>query len=166
MRLFYILVASFFLVHLKKLKKKMEKNKLFNWLKIAFQQPIDNNLECFYYDKKLNVFFSITLLETLLIDEKFKINYTISPYFTDQELEKIRKWIKKIKHKDESIILIPSYGIFQEEGELIDTINSFLFKNAILLSNSTFFEVLQREAIQRKQLISKSEAKKSWWKFW
>ena len=144
----------------------MEENNLFNWLKIAFQQPIDNNLECFYYDKKLNVFFSITLLEKLLIDEKFKINYSISPYFTDQELEKIRNWIKKIKHNDESIILIPSYGIFQEDGELIDKINSFLFKNAIRLSNSTFFEVLQREAIQRKQLISKSVAKKSWWKFW
>ena len=40
------------------------------------------------------------------------------------------------------------------------------FKNAIRLSNSTFFEVFQRESIQRKQLISKSEAKKSWWKFW
>jgi hypothetical protein len=144
----------------------MEENKLFNWLKIAFQQPIDNNLECFYYDKKLNVFFSITLLERLLIDEKFKINYSTSPYFTDQELEKIRNWIKKIKHKNESIILIPSYGIFQEEEELNDAVNSFLFKNAIRLSNSTLFEVFQREAIQRKKLIFKSEAKKSWWKFW
>jgi hypothetical protein len=144
----------------------MEENKLFNWLKIAFQQPIDNNLECFYFDKKLNVFFSITLLETILIDEKFKINYTISHYYTIQELQKIRNWIKKIKHKDESIILIPSYGIFQEEGELIDSINSFLFKNAIRLSNSTFFEVFQKEAVQRKQLFFKSKAKKSWWKFW
>ena len=144
----------------------MEENKLFNWLKIAFQQPIDNNLECFYYDKKLNVFFSITLLETILIDEKFKINYYISTYYTIEELEKIRKWIKKIKNKNESIILIPSYGIFQEEGELIDKINSFLFKNAIRLSNSTLFEVFQREEIQRKQLISQSKAKKSWWKFW
>ena len=144
----------------------MEENKLFNWLKIAFQQPIDNNLECFYYDKKLNVFFSITLLETILINEKFKINYTISPYYTIQELEKIRKWIKKIKHKDESIILIPSYGIFQEEGELIDTINSFLFKNAIRLSNSTLFEVFQKEMVQKEQVISQSKVKKSWWKFW
>ncbi len=144
----------------------MEENKLFNWLKIAFQQPIDNNLECFYYDKKLNLFFSITLLEKLLIDEKFKINYSISSYYTDQELEKIRMWIKKIKHKDESIILIPSYGIFKEEGDLIDVINSFLFKNAIRLSNSIFFEVFQKEAVQRKQIIFKSKAKKSWWKFW
>ena len=144
----------------------MEENKLFNWLKIAFQQPIDNNLECFYYDKKLNVFFLITLLETVLIDEKFKINYTISPYYTIQELEKIRNWIKKIKHKDESIILIPSYGIFQEEGELIDTINSFLFKNAIRLSNSTLFEVFQKEMVQKEQVISQSKVKKSWWKFW
>jgi len=144
----------------------MEYNNLFDWLKIAFQQPIDNNLECFYFDKKLNVIFSITLLEKLLIDEKFKINYTISPYFTDQELEKIRTWIKKIKHKDESIILIPSYGIFKEEGELIDTINIFLFKNAIRLSNSTFFEVFQTEMVQKEQLISQSKVKKSWWKFW
>ena len=144
----------------------MGENKLFNWLKIAFQQPIDNNLECFYFDKKLNVCFSITLLETLLIDEKFKINYTISPYYTIQELEKIRNWIKKIKHKDESIILIPSYGIFQEEGELIDTINSFLFKNAIRLSNSTLFEVFQKEMVQKEQVISQSKVKKSWWKFW
>jgi hypothetical protein len=144
----------------------MEENKLFNWLKIAFQQPIDNNLECFYFDKKLNAFFSITLLETILIDEKFKINYTISPYYTIKELKKIRNWIKKIKHKDESIILIPSYGIFQEEGELIDTINSFLFKNAIRLSNSIFFEVFQKEMVQKEQLISQSKVKKSWWKFW
>jgi hypothetical protein len=144
----------------------MEENKLFIWLKIAFQQPIDNNLECFYFDKKLNAFFSITLLETILIDEKFKINYTISPYYTIKELKKIRNWIKKIKHKDESIILIPSYGIFQEEGELIDTINSFLFKNAIRLSNSIFFEVFQKEMVQKEQLISQSKVKKSWWKFW
>ncbi len=144
----------------------MEENKLFNWLKIAFQQPIDNNLECFYYDKKLNVFFSITLLEKLLIDDKFKINYSISTYYTIEELEKIRKWIKKIKNKNESIILIQSYGIFQEEGELIDIINSFLFKNAIRLSNSTLFEVYQKELVQKEQLISQSNAKKSWWKFW
>ena len=144
----------------------MEGNNLFHWLKIAFQQPLDNNLECFYFDNKLNIFFSITLLEKLLIDKKFKINYSLSTYYTKEELEKIRKWIKKIKNKNESIILIPSYGIFQEEEELIETINSFLFKNAIRLSNSTFFEVFQRESIQRKQLISKSEAKKSWWKFW
>lgn len=144
----------------------MDENKLFNWLKIAFQQPIDNNLECFYFDKKLNAFFSITLLETILIDEKFKINYTISPYYTIKELKKIRNWIKKIKHKDESIILIPSYGIFQEEGELIDKINSFLFKNAIRLSNSIFFEVFQKEMVQKEQLISQSKVKKSWWKFW
>ncbi len=144
----------------------MVENKLFNWLKIAFQQPINNNLEFFYYDKKLNVFFSITLLEKLLIDQKFKINYSISPYFTDVELEKIRNWIKKINHKNESIILIPSYGIFQNEKKLIDTINSFLFENAIRLSNSTLFEVLQKELIQKEQQISQSKVKKSWWKFW
>ena len=144
----------------------MNENKLFSWLKIAFQQPIDNDLECFYYDKKLNEFFSVTILERLLIDEKYKINFNISPYYTNQELKKIRNWIQKIKQKKESIILIPSYGIIQNEKELIDTINSFLFNHAIRLSNSTFFEVFQKEAFQRKHEIPKSKNEKRWWKFW
>lgn len=144
----------------------MEKQHLLNWLQIAFQQPIENEVEIFYYDKKTNCFFSITILEKFLIDQRFKINYHLSPYYTDDELITIQKWIKKIHTKSSSIIKIPTYGIIQNQEEIDDLINQFLFENAIRLSISSIFEVLQKESIQRKQLIKETKSSKSWWKFW
>ena len=94
----------------------MNENKLFSWLKIAFQQPIDNDLECFYYDKKLNEFFSVTILERLLIDEKYKINFNISPYYTNQELKKILfTWTKKFAPTD-VLDLFAGNGNLSEEA--------------------------------------------------
>ena len=143
----------------------MEKQHLINWLKIAIQQPIDNDVETFYFDKKTNCFFSITLLEKLLVDKKFKIQYHLSPYFSDDELKCIQKWIKRIDRKNNSILNLPTYGIINEE-ELNELINQFLFKNAIRLSNATIFNVLQKEVIPRIQTKKEIKPTKSWWKFW
>ena len=82
----------------------MEKQHLLDWMKIAFQQPVDNDVEDFYFDKKTNCFFSITHLEKLLIDKNFKIQYHLSPYFSDDELKTIQKWIKNSVKKNNSII--------------------------------------------------------------
>ena len=144
----------------------MEKQHLINWLKIAIQQPIDNDVETFYFDKKTNCFFSITLLEKLLVDKKFKIQYHLSPYFSDEELKCIQKWIKKIDRKNNSILKLPTFGIINDEEELTELINQFLFKNAIRLSNATIFNVLQKEVIPRIQTKKEIKPTKSWWKFW
>lgn len=144
----------------------MEKQHLLNWLKIAFQQPVDNDLEAFYFDKKTSCFFSITLLEKLLVDKNFKIQYHLSPYFSDEELKSVQKWIKKIDRKNNSILKLPTYGIITEEEELNELINQFLFKNAIRLSNASIFNILQKEVIPRIQKTKERIPSKSWWKFW
>ena len=144
----------------------MEKQHLLNWLKIAFQQPIENKVENFYFDKKTNCFFSITILEKLLIDQKFKINYNLSPYYAKDELECLQKWIKKIAKKNNSIIKIEPHGIIQNEEDLEELIHQFLFKNAIRLSTTSIFEVIQKEKNQKPQLIKETKSVKSWWKFW
>ncbi len=144
----------------------MEKQHLLNWLKIAFQQPIDNDVEDFYYDTKTNCFFSITHLEKLLIDEKFKIQHHLSPYFTDDELQTIQKWIKRIEKRNNSVVKLPSYGIINDEEELTELIHQFLFKNAIRLSTSSLFNVLQKEMIPRTHTQKEIKPSKSWWKFW
>ncbi len=143
----------------------MEKQHLLNWLKIAFQQPIDNDVESFYFDKKTNCFFSITLLEKLLVDKNFKIQYQLSPYFSDEELKCIQKWIKRIDRKNNSILKLPTYGIITEE-ELNELINQFLFKNAIRFSNASIFSILQKEVIPRNDTKKEIKSSKSWWKFW
>jgi hypothetical protein len=144
----------------------MDKQHLLNWLKIAFQQPIDNDVEDFYFDKKSNCFFSITHLEKLLIDKNFKIQYNLSPYFSDEELKTIQKWTKKIKKSNNSIVKVPSYGIINDEEELTESINQFLFKNAIRLSNATIFNVIQKEVIPRIHTKKEVKPTKTWWKFW
>ena len=144
----------------------MEKQHLLDWMKIAFQQPIDNDVEDFYFDKKTNCFFSITHLEKLLIDKNFKIQYHLSPYFSDDELKTIQKWIKNSVQKNNSIIELPSYGIIHNEEDLNELINQFLFKNAIRLSNTSIFNILQKELIPGNHTKKEIQQSKSWWKFW
>ena len=144
----------------------MEKQHLLDWMKIAFQQPIDNDVEDFYFDKNTNLFFSITHLEKLLIDKKFKIQYHLSPYFSDDELKTIQKWIKSIARKNNTIIKLPNYGSINDEEGLNELINQFLFKNAIRLSNTSIFNILQKELIPRNHSRKEIKPSKSWWKFW
>ncbi len=144
----------------------MEKQHLLDWLKIAFQQPVDNDVEDFYFDKKTNCFFSITHLEKLLIDKNFKIQYHLSPYFSDDELKTIKKWIKSIARKNNTIIKLPNYGSINDEEGLNELINQFLFKNAIRLSNTSIFKILQKELIPRNYSRKEIKPSKSWWKFW
>ena len=143
----------------------MEKNQIISWLKIAFQQPIDSEIEDFYFDKKSNTFFSITILDKLLIDQKFKIIKNLSPYFSIEELEKIKTWIRKINKNNSSIIKLPKFGLVNNQEELEDKINSFLFKNAIRLSTSEIFEVFQKEPLFNTTDKLNIETK-PWWKFW
>ena len=143
----------------------MEKNQIISWLKIAFQQPIDSEIEDFYFDKKSNTFFSITILDKLLIDHKFKIIKNLSPYFSIEELEKIKTWIIKINKNNSSIIKLPKFGLVNNQEELEDKINSFLFKNAIRFSTSEIFEVLQKEPLFNTTDKLNIETK-PWWKFW
>ena len=143
----------------------MEKNQIISWLKIAFQQPIDSKIEDFYFDKKSNTFFSITILDKLLIDQKFKIIKNLSPYFSIEDLEKIKTWIRKINKNNSSIIKLPKFGLVNNQEELEDKINSFLFKNAIRLSTSEIFEVFQKEPLFNTTDKLNIETK-PWWKFW
>jgi hypothetical protein len=113
-----------------------------NWLKIAFQQPSDESIEEFYYDKSCKEFFSIIFLDLILFDKKYKSLKNIPHLFNYYELKTLNKRINKIKKKSNSIIKLPQLG-YLEDTILLQKISLFLNENKIQLDKVTIFEILQ-----------------------
>ena len=76
-----------------------ENNQIIHWIMIGIQQELDDPSELFYYDKKEKQFFSILHIDYLLFDQKLNIIDDISLYYTKEELNILRKRIKKNKEK-------------------------------------------------------------------
>jgi hypothetical protein len=138
----------------------MTGNTVTNWLKIAFQQPLDCESETFYFDKSDKQFFSILSIEYLLFDKKYNLTNDISLYYTVEEIDQLAKRLKAIQKKKNSILLLPRYGIIQEPSNLLKYIDEFLVQNRIDIKSCTIFEIYQKEPI-----IKKKNVKKPWWKF-
>jgi hypothetical protein len=114
----------------------MIENTVNNWLRIAFQQPLDCESEVFN-----------------LIND-------ISLYYTSEEIQQHSKRLKAIQRKKNSILLIPRHGIIQEPQVLLKYIAEFLIQNRIDIKSCSIFEIYQKEPIVKKKSV-----KKPWWKF-
>ena len=118
----------------------MIENTVNNWLKIAFQQPLDCESETFYFDKSDKQFFSILSIEYLLFDKKHNLINDISLYYTSEEIQQLAKRLKAIQKKKNSILLIPRYGIIQEPSNLLKYIDEFLIQNRIDIKSCSIFD--------------------------
>ena len=87
-------------------------------------------------------------------------------YYTKEELNILRKRIKKIRKKDSSIQELPRFGIMDSEINRKTEITKFIEENSIEIDKVTLFETFQKEPIypvKKKKVKTKT---KTWWKFW
>jgi hypothetical protein len=138
----------------------MTVNTINNWLRIAFQQPLDCESEKFYFDKSNKQFFSILSIDHLLFDKKYNLINDISLYYTSEEIQQLSKRLKALQKNKNSIVLIPRHGIIQEPSILLKYIDEFLLQNRIDIKSCSIFEIYQKEPIVKKKIV-----KKPWWKF-
>ena len=73
-----------------------ENSQIIHWIMIGIQQELNDQSELFYFDKKEKQFFSILHIDYLLFDQNLNIIEDISLYYTKEELNLLRKRIKKI----------------------------------------------------------------------
>lgn len=82
-------------------------SRLLNWLRIALSQSPNLLSESFYYDKENQEFFSILITDYFMFDEKLEIDKSVTTSYSEENLKKIVKKIKRIENNDKSIIAIP-----------------------------------------------------------
>lgn len=132
-----------------------------NWIEIAIQQPVDNELEMFYYDATNKEFFSILLLDLYLFDKNLNLLEGISLYYSKAELKLLKDRVQRIFKQKTSIITLPKYGIIEEDQQKNKCIEAFITEHKIDIHNATVYIQFQKEPLQ--QLSKKT---KPWWKIW
>ena len=80
-----------------------ENSQIIHWIMIGIQQELNDQSELFYFDKKEKQFFSILHIDYLLFDQNLNIIEDISLYYTKEELNLLRKRIKKNRKKNNYI---------------------------------------------------------------
>lgn len=136
------------------------------WLSIAIQQPIDDQLEMFYYDKSNNEFFSILILDLYLFDKKLNLIKDLSLYYSIEELKVLKDRVKRIFNNNPSVVLLPKYGIVDDLETRQQLIESFLTENKIELSASKIFINFQKDPIRFPSKKDHKNDSKPWWRFW
>lgn len=137
-----------------------------DWITVAIQQPIDDQLEIFYYDKSNNEFFSIFILDHYLFDKKTNLIEGISIYYSTEELKILKDRFKRIFNRTSSIVVLPKYGIIDDFEIRDQLIESFLTENKINPNSSKIFINLQKDPIRFPEKMSRKNDSRPWWKFW
>lgn len=137
-----------------------------DWITVAIQQPSDDQLELFYYDKSNNEFFSIFILDHYLFDKKNNLIEGISIYYSTEELKILKDRFKRIFNRTSSIVVLPKYGIIDDFEIRDQLIESFLTENKINPNSSKIFINLQKDPIRFPAKMSRKNDSRPWWKFW
>lgn len=137
-----------------------------DWITVAIQQPIDDQLEIFYYDKSNNEFFSIFILDHYLFDKKTNLIEGISIYYSTEELKILKDRFKRIFNRTSSIVVLPKYGLIDDFEIRDQLIESFLTENKINPNSSKIFINLQKDPIRFPEKMSRKNDSRPWWKFW
>ena len=121
-----------------------KQEQIYNWLMIGLQQPFDRLSEIFYYDKRDNEFFSILVVDYLMLDENLNIAKDTTTSYTEKTLEVLIDRIKRIEKKETTIISLPRFGNSQEVLDkpfISQQVDSFLTHNSINIQAATIWEV-------------------------
>jgi len=141
-----------------------EIEKIKKWLKFAILLSPEVKSEFFYFDKTNDEFFSILNIDYFLFDKKKRIIKGISPYYTQKELEILKKRIYKINKKSNSIIEIPKLGILEDEKKIEQQTTHFLELNKINLEKVKLLEIIQKDILP--DFHKKTTKIKRWWEIW
>lgn len=92
---------------------------ILEWLQLAFEEPVDQINECYYFDRRDNEFFSIFITDYFLLGPDKSI--VESPY-SASEMLLLEDRMSRIESKDSSILYIPRLTV----DERRDLVLSFL----------------------------------------
>ena len=98
-----------------------QQEQITNWLTFAFTPS--KSSESFYFDSKDNQFFSVMLLDYMMINEKFELDEKTTVTCSPETIKTLLDRMKRIDNKDASIVLIPSP---QSEVSILNQIDSFI----------------------------------------
>lgn len=137
-----------------------------NWINIAIQQPVDDQLEMFYYDTNTKQFFSVLIIDLYLFDTKLNVIEGISKYYAKEDLTLLKNRVKRIFKQKSSIITLPKYGIIEDEEKKNQLIEAFLIQHKIDLKTSSLLVTFQKDPIPFSSKTNSKQITKPWWKIW
>lgn len=143
-----------------------ELSTLKNWIELAIQQPVDDQLEMYYYDTNNKQFFSVLIIDLYLFDKKLNVIEGISMYYEKDELNLLRDRVKRIFKQKSSIIALPKYGIIENNDTKNQLTEAFFSEHKIDLNSSSLLVTLQKEPIPFPTKTNAKQATKPWWKIW
>ena len=98
------------------------REKIINWIGISLAQAPGNLTELFYFDKEKQLFFSIHILDYLMLDEELEINPAANVSYSKKTQLEIVEWIKRLEKKDSSIISVPQKGLIDDKLKEIEAV--------------------------------------------
>ena len=99
-------------------------NNILNWLAVGISESPNSLNQYFYYDKSMNEFFSILILDYLMLDEDLNLAEDITTSYSESSERAIIDKIKRIENEDSKIIPIPRLTIKEREDLLVQYLES------------------------------------------
>ena len=100
------------------------------WFGRALSVPKGNLTECFYFDRKEHIFFSILFVDYFMLDENLEIDPFASVSYSTDYQHSIHSWLQRMDKKDPTILSIPTIGPLDEKAA-IDEATKFLDQHKI-----------------------------------
>jgi len=141
------------------------------WLRMVLGIQANRISEYFYYDRKMELFFSIHLGDYFLVNEKLELDTNAQSNYSEVELDLLLHWMKRVDVKDESIIPIAQKGLVGFEA--IDAEIETLVKEHNInldtvkvwkMGDETSVTVKVNETNQPMEEKAHDQTKK-WWEF-
>lgn len=112
---------------------------IIDWLKRAFEEPVDRLNERYFFDKNHNQFFSIFVTDYFIIHEV--PNITMNLPYNESELNLLRNRINRIEQKDNSLLYVPRLSV-EERKQML---NDFIGSSSHSLSNDEIDLMIENE---------------------
>lgn len=112
----------------------MTKADIYNWLIMAFSEPLNDLTEAFYYDHRDREFFSIHFMDYILLNDDLTVNESVESSYSDGIRNLIVDRIGRLDNEDNSIVAIPRLKIEKRKAimnEFINTINDGILLNIL-----------------------------------
>lgn len=84
----------------------MNITEIYEWLIIAFSEPLNSLTEAFYYDKRDKEFYSIHMADFLLLNDDLTLNESASSSYSDSIAQLIANRIQRREAGDKDIVEI------------------------------------------------------------
>lgn len=88
-----------------------------DWLQTAFIEQVDSLNETYFFDRRVNEFYSVFITDYFLTDPQSTDTYSNSPYSAD-ELATLSERIDRQERNDPSILLVPRLTV-EERREMM-----------------------------------------------